>query len=314
MFSDKRWVLFLLGLSLLVILSGCSLFGGTGGTGRLTMSLTDAPAADLKAVNVTITKVEVHRDDGWEVLNTFEDGLSVNLLDLVFDTTLLGDKPLPAGAYTQIRLQVDDSSESLSNVVDTSGNTYYLKVPSGSETGLKIHHNFTVPPGGRTILVLDANILDFVAQAGATNEFVINPTAVRVVDWTAAGTISGKVVDGNGNPITTTNVSVALFWDADNDGQPDDYNGDGSFAAADDYVTQSIALSQAADGHSAGEFRLNAVPVLTEGSYILTVSAQGYSGFTQTGIQVTAGEDTQIDGNPNAAGVQNITLTASSGS
>lgn len=108
--------------------------------------LTDAPDNDLKEVWITITQVQAHRNGTWMIVNDLSnDPLTVDLLTLRFDEELLGEGSLPAGAYTQLRLIVDDSSVDTSRVVHQDGSVTYLKAPSGAQTGLKIHHNFVVP-------------------------------------------------------------------------------------------------------------------------------------------------------------------------
>ena len=182
------------------------------------------PANDLKEVNVTITEVQVHRDGGWETVAQFPLGLDVNLLfDLRFDEALLGTTTLPAGAYTQIRLIVDDSSIDRANVIDQYDVVWPLKRQAAPKMGLKIHHRFIVPQGGAVALVLDVNVLEFVHKAGASGRYIINPTAIRaVVDKVTAGSLAGRVLDAESQePIDETDVTITLWLDQDQDGKPD---------------------------------------------------------------------------------------------
>lgn len=316
-----RWQGLAVLLTLLVFAAGCSLLGGSSSTGggssvgNLSVFLTDAPTNDLAEVNVTITAVEVHRDGSWHTLNEIEDGLTINLLDLRFTDELLGTATLPAGAYTQIRLIVDDSDIDRSNVVDTGGTKSPLKVPSGAQTGLKIHHDFTVPAGGTTALTLDANVLEFVHPTGA-GFYIVNPTAVRVVSTTQSGSVRAIALDAlTSAAITTVDVIATLRLDANADGVAEDVNGDGAYDPATDYVARTLALrTDSTDGAGeilpAGTFQFNAIPT---GNYIVEVSAGGYQTQTMTGVQVKAGETTQVDGQPALAGINPILLQAEVG-
>lgn len=319
---QKRHAVGLLTLvALLLVAAGCNFQGGgniagSGGSGKASLFLTDAASNDLKEVNVTITEVQANRDGAWETLNTFPDGYPVNLLDLRFDEALLGTASLPAGAYTQLRLIVDDGAVAKSNVVDQTDTVWPLKVPSGAQTGLKINHDFTVPAGGTVALVLDVNVLDFVHKAGNSGKYIINPTAVRVVDKVVTGALAGRVLDSATEAaISDTDVVATLRIDADDDGIPDDVDGDGVYSADLDYVAQTVALREdqtSPDGtqYLAGEFQINAVPQLDSGSYILEVTADGYQLWSQAGIHIVAGETTEIDGDTQTTATDPILLTA----
>src|SRR5215207_2334268 len=95
-----------------IALAACGGGGDTGGgTGTLRMALTDAPACGYDAVNVTIERVRVHKsssagdnDAGWSDL-VVAPQQRVNLLTLTNGVLEeLGETPLPAGRYTQMRL------------------------------------------------------------------------------------------------------------------------------------------------------------------------------------------------------------------
>lgn len=295
--------LFLLVL-IALIAAGCALVGGGSRTGTLSLYLTDAPVDDLKEVNVTITKVQVHRDGRWEVVREYPEGLTVNLLDLRFQDLLLGQATLPAGAYTQIRLYVDDSTVERSNVVDHSGAVWPLDVPSGPQSGLKIHHNFVVPHGGAVHLLLDVNVRKFVVKSGASGYYRMNPTAIRVVDKTAAGAVTGRVLDAEtGEPIRHTDVVVTLWRDDDRNGRPDTL----------EPVAETLALREDVIGEDgtfrpAGSFQLNGVPERKGGSYLLQVTAEGYAPWERTGIVVSRGTIVEIDGEPSTSAVDPILL------
>ena len=113
--------------------------------GRLKMYLVDSPST-LDSVIISVTRVEVHKSgsdstSGWFVIND-----STRYFDLLLLTNgasaVLGDTSLTAGKYTQIRLIIGDGSY----VID-QGVKHDLEIPSGSQTGLKLTHQFTIEGG-----------------------------------------------------------------------------------------------------------------------------------------------------------------------
>ncbi len=88
-----------------MLFTSCST-GSDGGTGTMTVEMTDAPIDSADAVNVFIESVEVNRDgssEGWTTLN--EPQQEYDLLELTNGaTTVLGTSQLEAGTYQQIRL------------------------------------------------------------------------------------------------------------------------------------------------------------------------------------------------------------------
>ena len=57
-------------------------------------------------------------------------------------TALLGEAGLAPGHYTQIRLLLIDSCQ-----VVAEGESYPLYIPSGSESGIKLNHQFEIEAG-----------------------------------------------------------------------------------------------------------------------------------------------------------------------
>lgn len=136
------------------------------GNGNIRVELTDAPAP-YDAVNVTLGAVEAHLSSadsedqakGWITL--VEDAGTHDLLKLQNDVTaVLGDKSLPAGDYTQLRLIVKSAE------VVTGSTAHPLTIPSGSETGIKIPFNFSVTEGQSYVLVLDFDAAESVKVKG----------------------------------------------------------------------------------------------------------------------------------------------------
>jgi hypothetical protein len=133
--------------------------------GVLGVSITDAPACGFDAVNVTVRKVRVHQsatagdnDGGWVDIPVIP-ARKINLLNLTNGVLeILGQTPLAAGHYTQLRLVLDpNNGAGLANTVILSGTTAELSLntPSAVQSGIKLVNSFDVLPGLRTDLVLD---------------------------------------------------------------------------------------------------------------------------------------------------------------
>jgi hypothetical protein len=97
----------------------------------------NGPVDKVAQINVTIRKVTAHSpSQGWVELFSGPP-LTIDLLDLKNNTTTLGFKNLPAGKITQIRLYTTEGATQ--NVVLKTGETVPLKVPSGLQSGIKVH-------------------------------------------------------------------------------------------------------------------------------------------------------------------------------
>ena len=129
---------------------GCG--SGTSGTGTLAVMLTDAPSDSVKSIFVTIDSVTAHSDQaGW--VNVFQGPLTVDLLTLQSTSMKLGQVTLPGGTVSQVRFVLTDNGPQY--VVLDDGSQAPLKVPSGSESGLKLDGPFTVSACNKHTLVID---------------------------------------------------------------------------------------------------------------------------------------------------------------
>lgn len=118
---------------------------GTAGAagGMLHVRLTDAPFPfdDADSANVVITRVELLvadsllDSDSARVVIVPDTLLPFNLLDLRNGVSApLGTEAIPVGKYHQLRVFVGDSA----SVVMKDGRVFPLKVPSGSQSGIKV--------------------------------------------------------------------------------------------------------------------------------------------------------------------------------
>jgi hypothetical protein len=178
-------------LAAAAMLSACGGGGGGGAatSGTLGVSMTDAPACGFDQVNVTVNKVRVNQsasasenDAGWTDI-TLNPARKINLLDLTNGTlTELGQTPLAAGHYTQVRLMLDpNNSNSTANsvVLTTNPAELSLDTPSAIQTGIKIPVQFDVLAGQRADLVLDFDACKSIVTKG-NGKYALKPVVKAI--------------------------------------------------------------------------------------------------------------------------------------
>ncbi|MFH1256620.1 MAG: DUF4382 domain-containing protein [Candidatus Diapherotrites archaeon] len=175
----------------LVFLIGCTQPGGSTGTGTLVLKLTDAKVDGLKALNVTISGIDVHKADAnegeWIAFSNEEK--TFDLMQLSGVAELLGEKTLDAGAYTQIRLSVVKADLELDD-----GTTADVKVPSEK---IKIVRPFSIDANGTTQLIIDFKP-DSVKEAGG--KYIMTPVVklLTVKEFNEGKNIVGGDADEHG--------------------------------------------------------------------------------------------------------------------
>ena len=201
--KHSKSFIWLMGL-LLTGVAGCGSGGGDGaGTqaGVVSVSMTDAPACGYDAVNVTVSKVRVHQSDsasdnaaGWTDI-TLSPARKINLLNLNDPTQPnlaldnLGETPLAAGHYTQLRLVLVPNSggSPLANSIVLSGtlNEIALETPSAVQSGIKLIHQFTVGAGQRVDLLLDFDACKSIVKRG-NGTYALKPV-IKVIPFVLNG-------------------------------------------------------------------------------------------------------------------------------
>jgi Domain of unknown function (DUF4382) len=191
----KFAVLVTVTLMALMVIAGCSDDDSTApeqvpaGDGHMTLNLIDS-AGPYEEVNIEVIQVSVHKagedsTSGWLVISN--DTLAVNLLEYTNGNhAILADSSLASGQYTQVRLLLTDN-----NTVVVHGETHDLEIPSGSTSGLKLNHPFTIEED-----VVYSATLDFDAERSihmtGNGQYKMKPVIRIVVDATS-GSIFGTV-------------------------------------------------------------------------------------------------------------------------
>ncbi|MDB5825519.1 MAG: hypothetical protein JWR21_4223 [Herminiimonas sp.] len=223
--------------SIAVLLAGCGGGGSSGasagGTGTLGVAMTDAPSCGYDAVNVTVNKVRVHQsssasdtDSGWTDI-TLNPARKINLLNLTNGVLEdLGQTPLAAGHYTQLRLVLDaNTGAGTANSVIVSGtnNEVGLTTPSAVQSGIKLVNEFDVVAGQRADLVLDFDACKSIVKRG-NGVYALKPVVTVIptvlngirgfVDPALLGTHVNVTAQQNGTIIrsTTPNATTGEFF------------------------------------------------------------------------------------------------------
>ena len=259
-----------------LLVAGLAACGGGGGgsadSGTLRLAMTDAPACGYDAVNVTIQKIRVNQsssagdtDAGWSevVLNP---AMHVNLLDLTNGVLAeLGQTPLPAGKYTQLRLVLADNSSAnplANSVVPTTSMTEVaLKTPSGQQSGLKANIDIDVAANQMADFVLDFDACKSVVAAGGSGQYLLKPVVTVIPRYVSgvAGFVDATLA-ANGN----TSVSLQ----------------------------QGGVVVKATMPDSTGKFLLQPV---APGNYTLVMTAPGRTTAIVTNVPVAADTVTSVN-------------------
>lgn len=178
----------------LLVLAACA--GGSppdatsslpSGTGRVEASLVSSTSGvvqmqgtspgkplKVKEIIVTVAKVTAHSSSaGWVTLSSQET--TVDILQLAKFTQPLGFANMPAGKVTQVRLYVAEGKPQY--VTRDDGVKVDLKVPSGLQSGIKLHGMFDVEGCALTSvpIEIDGKKSIWVHPTGQQDEWILRP-------------------------------------------------------------------------------------------------------------------------------------------
>lgn len=271
-------------------LAACSDSSGTGGTGLLTVRMTDAPFpfSDVASVDVFVVRVDARTAEptdaeaadesnhtGWTTIAT--PNASFNLLDLAGGvTTNLGAATLATGTYNGFRLIIDPSKSSMTL---TDGTEPAIMFPSAGHSGIKINLDSPIQlTENGSVMTLDFDVgRSFVMRGNAArNGFIFKPV-IRAVAEDITGSVSGSVhansATGPVVPDATVEVLTAgsLITDAD---------------------PTHVVRSTSTDIN--GDYR---IAFLLPGTYVVRATPTAASGFKAAlltgGLTITTATETQ---------------------
>ena len=197
--------------ALLIGLAGCGGSGSGEKTGTISLGISDGPVHDAYKVCVAFNEIEF-KGAGDSIVEVLDPVESVNLLEFQGDNAapLLFNYELPAGDYQWMRLGVDavrgDNGGmgdpdltgpgcfgDKSYIVMKSESIHNLYVPSGAQSGLKLHGGFTVPVNDSANFTAEFDLMKSVtAPPGLDPDVVLRPT-IRLVNNVEVGTLTGEI-------------------------------------------------------------------------------------------------------------------------
>lgn len=222
--------------------------------GTMSIMLTDAPG-DFEHAIVTISRVELLGEGQTIVLH--DQAVTVDLLELQNEVmVLVGETPVPAGDYDELRLVITDGlieveQDDGSTLVYASSSAFaasqgfaydgQLQMPSLGSSGLKIKlpadEGFV--DGDENAVLIDFNVAQsFGHQAGNSGRWVLHPV-IHASGFTTTGSVRLDFVLGQGVTLPVVNgtqITMAMLSSVlDRNGDPvpvtfDDTDGDGTWS------------------------------------------------------------------------------------
>lgn len=202
--KEKRSWMGALMLGLIALLPACSNDEEPMQSGQVKVYITDAPIddANVEAVVISVTKIEMNGPRGWETVKEFDTPFSINILDYQNGKSyFVTDATLTAGTYTEARFMLNANTDIDANVSNppcfiryTDGSKQPLFVPGGASSGYKVKGTVDVLPNSTTEVTLDFDARRSIVKAGESGKFILKPT-VRIVENKTAARLEGNFTD-----------------------------------------------------------------------------------------------------------------------
>jgi hypothetical protein len=237
--------------------------GGSGSnTGRVSVSLTDMPVDHAEQVVIAVTGVAFKPEGaGPEQVVDFSPR-AIDLLQYQNGLTavLLQDTPMEAGRYQWLRLIVDTEPNVRDSYIVIDGQECELNVPSGAQSGLKMHRPIDVPAGGSLALTVDFDLHQSIhtppgqASDACATGYVLRPT-LRLVNDADVGAIDGTVSFDSGTVPAECQANVYLY---EGTVVPDD--SEDETAASPDVDPFAVVSVDIPDGSVTGTYQAAFIP------------------------------------------------------
>lgn len=189
--------------ALIVTLVACG--GGSSDdepdTGTVSFGLSDAPVDDLKSVTVEIDRITLKRLGASDVVIdrftstalgvTDVDSFQIDLLDYQGSNQaiVVDQMVLPAGQYTDLRLDILDQNINRSFVVELNDTVKAIKVPSDE---LKLG-GLAVERGGVQTFTIDFDLRQAMTYRVGPDDYILKPRGVHILDNATAAALTGEV-------------------------------------------------------------------------------------------------------------------------
>jgi len=277
----KRLCFYIITALLTVFLVACDSSSTSSGDALITKSslsigITDAPIDDAKAVNITITKIEISsstEDEGWEVYyeeSEAEPAETIDLLEFSKGNVFKFDsKDFDSGEYGQIRLYLSETAED--NTITLLDDTVHnLDINSGIQNnGVKLVSGFAIKEGVETELTIDFDVRkSIVVKKPNANPptYSLKPTIKLISNDVSGSIIFTEPAVGNVG-MTAGNVFFLYVAGADISGELTEYEVANSEAEVAYENAQSSAIAFVGEDDS-GIVKI-IFPFLDYGSYDL---------------------------------------------
>jgi hypothetical protein len=276
--NKLRNIALLASASAVAVLSSCGGGSTEAAYGTLSVNLTDAPACGYDAVNITVSKIRVHREAdagegeaGWSDI-IVDPARKIDLLTLTNGILEpLGQTELPAGRYTQMRLVLspnNGASPLANSVVPTmdsgAGTETALITPSGHSSGIKLNGNFEVGAGATTELTLDFDACKSIVTRG-NGSYGLKPV-VTIIPMATSGAITGYIdtaLAAASKPVVSAQINGVVV-------KTTVPKLDGSFTLA-PLTAGTYTVVVTADSHASDV--ISGVPVTVQGTAALSTQA-----------------------------------------